>query len=103
MHSGASAVEDPHLRALLVHSAGGGIALNFAAGARWSAADWRESVDLLAGAMRASGEWPSLLLAEDVDQPPGLERDLPGAGWTQVGHESLLWVGAASVVPHLDP
>jgi ribosomal protein S18 acetylase RimI-like enzyme len=53
--------------------------------------------------MRAAGEWPSLLLAERVDRPIGLDRELPSAGWTQVGHETVLWVGQASVVPHLDP
>jgi ribosomal protein S18 acetylase RimI-like enzyme len=103
VHSGASAVEDPHLRALLVHAAGGGIALNYAAMPRWTAADWPAELAELTGAMRAAGEWPSLLLAERVDRPIHLDRELPGAGWTQVGHETVLWVGAASVVPHLDP
>lgn len=103
VHSGASAVEDPRLGSLMVHAAGGRIALNYAAMPRWAAADWRVSLDRLAEAMRAAGEWPSLLLAERVDRPIGMERQLPAADWTQVGHETLLWVGAASVVPHLDP
>lgn len=102
-HSGASAVEDPHLGALLVRAAGGGIALNYAAMPRWPSGDWLASLARLSGAMRAAGEWPSLLLADRVDRPIGLDRELPGAGWTQVGHETVLWVGKASVVPHLDP
>ncbi len=103
VHSGASAVEDPHLGALLVRAPGGGIALNYVAMPRWPADDWRASLARTSGAMRAAGEWPSLLLAERLDRPIGLDRELPDAGWTRVGHETVLWVGAASVVPHLDP
>lgn len=103
VHSGASAVDDPQLRTLLIHATGGGTALNYAAMPRWGASDWREALARLDGAMRAAGEWPSLLVSERVDRPMGLERELPSAGWTHVAHETILWTGAAAVVPHLDP
>lgn len=103
VYSGATAVDDPHLAALLIRAPGGGTALNYAAMPQWTAANWREMVAQLSEAMRAAGEWPSLMVAERVDRPIDLERELPSSGWTQVCHETVMWVGAASVVPHLDP
>jgi GNAT superfamily N-acetyltransferase len=56
--------------------------------------------------MLASGKWPSLLLAPDLDAPAGAEPTeaiLRMEGWAPVMSEAVLWVGHASVVPHLDP
>jgi ribosomal protein S18 acetylase RimI-like enzyme len=103
LHSGATASEDLARRVLMLRAPGGGVALNYAAQPRWTADDWLASVGELAAAFRSEGEWPSLLLAERVDQPIGLAEQLPTVGWTPIGHETVLWVGAASVVPHLDP
>lgn len=102
VHSGARATEDLDLGLLMLRAPGGGVALNYAARPRWTDSGWQASLEQLTGAFRSAGEWPSLLLAERVDRPIGLAAQFPGAGWTPVGHETVLWVGAASVVPHLD-
>ncbi|MEA2623373.1 MAG: N-acetylglutamate synthase [Chloroflexota bacterium] len=103
VHSGATARDDAELRALLVRSPGDGIALNYAALPRWDAGASTDRLGHVADRLRALGEWPSLLIAEVDDAPAGLSEQLPAAGWTPVGRETVLWVGAASVVPHLDP
>jgi ribosomal protein S18 acetylase RimI-like enzyme len=108
LHSGAVAVDEPDLGVLRIRGGppggaqGGGVALNFAALPRWTAEGWRMSLALLAQQMRADGDWPSLLLTER-DRPIGLDALIGAQGWTEVNHETLLWVGAASVIPHLDP
>ncbi len=53
--------------------------------------------------MRVDGSWPSLLLADRLDRPPGLVEVMPSLGWRRLLGETVLWVGHASVVPHLDP
>lgn len=102
-HSGAEVAESAEFRALLVHAPGKGPALNYAALPHWTTGDWRESLERLALQMRAGGDWPSLLLADRLDHPSDLAAELPKLGWQVMGRETVLWVGRASVVPHLDP
>jgi ribosomal protein S18 acetylase RimI-like enzyme len=103
VHSGARPLEDLAASVLTLRAPGGGVALNYAAHPRWPDADWRAQLEGVADAFRSAGEWPSLMVAEGVDAPADLPFQLPAAGWNPIGHETVLWVGAASVVPHLDP
>jgi ribosomal protein S18 acetylase RimI-like enzyme len=101
-HSGATLTDSPELEALLVRARGKGPGLNYAALPRWAPDDWRESLDRAVSQMRAHGDWPSLLLADRLDRPLGLGDQLRELGWQPMGRETVLWVGRASVVPHLD-
>ncbi len=102
-HSGATVTDSPELGALLVHAGGKGPGLNYVALPRWPPERWRESLDRVVLHMRARGDWPSLLLADRLDRPLGLAGELTKLGWQAMGQETVLWVGRASVVPHLDP
>jgi ribosomal protein S18 acetylase RimI-like enzyme len=102
-HSGATVTDSPEVGALLVQSSGKGPGLNYAALPRWSPETWRESLERVVLQMRARGDWPSLLLADRLDRPLGLADQLSRLGWQAMGRETVLWVGRASVVPHLDP
>jgi len=53
--------------------------------------------------MRDEGAWPSLLLCDRLDRPAGMGAQLEQEGWMRVTTETVMWVGHASVVPHLDP
>jgi ribosomal protein S18 acetylase RimI-like enzyme len=101
-HSGATVTDSPELGALLVQASGRGPGLNYAASPRWTPEGWRESLDRTVLQMRARGDWPSLLLADRLDRPLGLADQLTKLGWQAMGRETVLWVGRASVVPHLD-
>ena len=102
LHSGAEVLDDPNLGVVLVRALGAGIGLNYGALPRWSAEGWRAALDRLAAKMRSAGEWPSLLVADRLDRPLGLAGQLPSAGWSAAGRETVMWVGHASIVPHLD-
>jgi ribosomal protein S18 acetylase RimI-like enzyme len=102
-HSGAEVIDSIELQALLVHADGKGPGLNYAALPRWTPEGWRDSLRQVEQHMRGRGDWPSLLLADRVERPPGLGESLKGLGWQAIGRETALWVGRASVVPHLDP
>jgi ribosomal protein S18 acetylase RimI-like enzyme len=103
VHAGARLIEDPELGVARLHLPGGGAVVDYAALPRWSAADWRERLQRLADRMLEEGSWPSLLLADRLDRPPGLDRALRTLGWRRISEESAQWVARASVVPHLDP
>jgi ribosomal protein S18 acetylase RimI-like enzyme len=103
LHVGASVDHDAELGVLMVRQRGAGSAINYAAMPRWDGGTWRTSLDRLAGVMRSEGSWPSLLLADRFDRPPGLDEAMASIGWRRLLGESVLWVGHASVVPHLDP
>jgi ribosomal protein S18 acetylase RimI-like enzyme len=103
LHAGARISQDDALGVVMVRSPGAGAALNYAAMPRWDAGSWRTSLGRVAGAMRQEGAWPSLLLADRLDRPPGLDAVLATLGWRRLTGETVLWVGHASVVPHLDP
>jgi ribosomal protein S18 acetylase RimI-like enzyme len=95
--------QDTDLGVLMVRQRGSGSAMNYAAMPRWQGSTWRASLDRLTETMRREGSWPSLLLADRFDRPPGLEQELSSLGWRRVLGETAMWVGHASVVPHLDP
>jgi ribosomal protein S18 acetylase RimI-like enzyme len=101
LHSGSESIDEPDLGVLRLRAADDGVALNFAALPRWTADGWHASLAELTNRMRADGQWPSMLVSER-DRPIGLDEALASQGWTQVNQETVLWVGAASVVPHLD-
>jgi len=103
LHSGASVDQDPALGVLMVRRPGSGAAVNYAAMPRWDASTWRSSLDRMIDAMRSEGSWPSLLLSDRLDRPPGLDQALESQGWRRLLGETVMWVGHASVVPHLDP
>jgi ribosomal protein S18 acetylase RimI-like enzyme len=102
-HSGAQLLDATELGALLVHASGEGPGLNYAALARWTATGWRDTLERVVLRMRSLGDWPVLLLADHLDRPPGLGQELAKLGWQPVVRETVLWVGRASAVPHLDP
>jgi ribosomal protein S18 acetylase RimI-like enzyme len=102
VHAGARLIEDPELGVLRVHLPGGGAVMDYAALPRWTSQDWRSSLDRVVDGMRAEGTWPSMILADRLDRPPGLERALRALGWRRISAESAQWVAHASVVPHLD-
>jgi ribosomal protein S18 acetylase RimI-like enzyme len=95
-------LEDDSLAALLVLQPGAGPAGNHIAAPRWTAADWRERLDAGVAALRRSGAWPSMLLCDRLDRPVGLGEVMPADGWSSVLAETVMWVGRASTVPHLD-
>jgi ribosomal protein S18 acetylase RimI-like enzyme len=100
---GGSVIEDDELGAVIVRGPGGEPDLSYAAMPRWSVDAWPARLDSVRQRMRAEGVWPSLLWCEPPDRPIGLPRELPGRGWAHVFGETVMWVGHASVVPHLDP
>ena len=57
----------------------------------------------LAGAMHSIGEWPALLVADGVTQPPYMAAPLTAAGWIEIERERIMWTRTAPGVPHLDP
>lgn len=103
LHVGASIEPDADLGVLMVRLPGAGAAVNYAAMPRWEAASWRTMLGQLSTVMRREGNWPSLMLADRADRPPGLEQALGQLGWRRLLGETVMWVGHASVVPHLDP
>ena len=103
VHAGATVTEDPDLGVLRVRLPGGGAVMDYAALPRWESRGWQASLDRVTERMRAEGTWPSLIVADRLDRPPGLERALRSLGWRRISAESAQWVAHASVVPHLDP
>jgi ribosomal protein S18 acetylase RimI-like enzyme len=103
IHSGASATLEPAMGALLVRQPGAGPAGNYAAMPRWKPQSWQPSLSRLVHLYRRYGDWPSLLVADELDQPRNLGGALRRMGWHAVQHETVLWVGRASVIAHLDP
>lgn len=100
---GASVEVDEDLRVTFVMSRGRSPDLTYAAMPRWEADDWEQSLATVSQRMRAQGAWPSMLLFDQLDEPPGLDRELQQRDWIKVTDETIMWVGHASVVPHLDP
>jgi ribosomal protein S18 acetylase RimI-like enzyme len=100
---GGRVVDDAALGVTFVHGPGAGPDLSYAAMARWSTDAWRQRLEVVAERMRAAGSWPSLLWCEGLDEPWDLPLELDRRGWVRALGETVLWVGHASVVPHLDP
>jgi ribosomal protein S18 acetylase RimI-like enzyme len=53
--------------------------------------------------MHSAGEWPSLVVADGLTQPPDLAQRLAAAGWVEIEHERVMWTRRPPLVPHLDP
>jgi ribosomal protein S18 acetylase RimI-like enzyme len=105
-HDGAEVRDDAQLGVLLSYRAATGPEHNYAARPCWGGDEWADRLALVRAHMLASGKWPSILLSPELDQPAGrasTEAILRLGGWAPVMSERTLWVGHASVVPHLDP
>ncbi len=100
---GAEVEVDEALGVTFVRGPGSGPDVAYAALPRWGADEWPEAITAVRDRMRADRVWPSLLICDRLDQPPGLEAELERPGWMPVTTETVMWVGHASVVPHLDP
>jgi len=94
---------DDALGVTLVRGPGNGPDSSYAAMPRWGVRSWADDLSRVSERMRTDGTWPSLLWCDRLDRPLGLDRELERQGWVQVLGETVLWVGHASVVPHLDP
>lgn len=101
-HEGATIEVDEALGVLLVRGPGRGPDTTYAAMSHWDRGTWPDALADVAARMRADGAWPSLLLTDRLGQPSDLARQLEGEGWLPVAREAVLWVGHASIVPHLD-
>jgi ribosomal protein S18 acetylase RimI-like enzyme len=100
---GASVEVDDELGVIFVRGPGIGPDLTYAARPRWSSETWPASLAAVRERILDAGGWPSLLLTDKLDRPPHLEAEVERLGWMRVTGESVMWVGRASVVPHLDP
>ena len=100
---GAAVSVDEDLGVTFVWGPGSGPDLSYAAMPRWDADTWPAQLRAVREHMRGEGVWPSLLTCDGLDRPPGLDSELELQGWMKVTTESVMWVGHASVVPHLDP
>ena len=100
---GASVEVDDALGVIFVRGRGSGPDLTYAARPRWDAEAWPASLAAVRRRILDAGGWPSLLLTDTLDHPPQLEAAVEGLGWMRVSGETVMWVGHASVVPHLDP
>jgi ribosomal-protein-alanine N-acetyltransferase len=100
---GGTVRELPELGIILVAGASHGLDGSYAALPRWTAETWQERLLAVRDLMHAEGVWPSLLWCDRLDRPIGLDRQLAPQGWARVHGETVMWVGRASVVPHLDP
>jgi ribosomal protein S18 acetylase RimI-like enzyme len=100
---GATVTSDEQLGVKFVRGPGHGPDSTYAAMPRWDPRDWETRLDQLRERMRADGAWPSLMVFDRLDRPRGLEQQLEQRHWVKVIGETIMWVGHASVVPHLDP
>jgi ribosomal protein S18 acetylase RimI-like enzyme len=100
---GGAARDLPELAVTLVQGPGHAVDSSYAAMPRWTAETWQGRLETVRELMRAEGAWPSLLWCDRLDRPVGLDRQLEALGWARIQAETVLWVGHASVVPHLDP
>jgi len=103
VHAGASATWEAALDTLIVRQDGAGPTGNYAAMPRWSAQGWQPMLDRVTQLVRHTGSWPSMLVSDERDSPPRLGDALQRVGWHAVQRETVLWVGRASVIAHLDP
>jgi ribosomal protein S18 acetylase RimI-like enzyme len=100
---GAVVEADDTLGVTFVRGFGSGPDATYAAMPRWGPDEWPDALAAVREQMQGSGVWPSLLICDRLDQPPGLEAELERRGWMAATGETVMWVGHASVVPHLDP
>ena len=100
---GAAVLVDEELGVTFVRGPGSGPDLSYATMPHWDVDTWPAQLSAVREHMRGEGIWPSLLTCDRLDRPPGLDLELELEGWTKVTTETVMWVGHASVVPHLDP
>ncbi len=93
----------PELSVTLVRGVGRGPEPTYAGMPRWETATWADSLAAVRERMAADGNWPSLMVFDRLDRPLGLGQKLEQLGWVSVLSETIMWVGHASVVPHLEP
>jgi ribosomal protein S18 acetylase RimI-like enzyme len=103
VHGGARIIEDLVPGVVLVRHPGEEPAMHRAAMPRWAAGEWRARLAEVVAILHEWGAWPSIIVADRLDLPIGLGSALAGEGWLALAREHVLWVGRASVVPHLDP
>jgi ribosomal protein S18 acetylase RimI-like enzyme len=102
-YSGAEVGEVAALAAVLVRLPSRGVGYNFCACPRWTEGDVSRRLELVARLMRSQREWPALVAAEGVSQPPILRAALAEAGWFELESERIMWTRQPPGVPHLDP
>lgn len=102
-HEGADVTTDETLGVTFVDGPGSGPDTTYAGMPRWDGATWRQSLEAVRGRMRDAGTWPSLLLSDRLDGSRQIAGELERLGWMPITRETVMWVGHASVVPHLDP
>ncbi len=100
---GAQVSTDAELGVTFVRGPGSGPDLTYAALPQWDERSWPEALAAVRRRMLDQNTWPSLLLSDRLEHPPELPAELRRTGWAAVMSEAVLWVGHASVVPHLDP
>lgn len=100
---GGSVRDDVELGVTLIEGPGSGPDVSYAAMPRWGADEWTSRLAATTERMRLDGAWPSLFVCESLDRPPDLAAQLERLDWIKVSAETVMWVGHASVVPHLDP
>lgn len=100
---GAEVWEHEQLGVTFVRGPGSGPDLTYAALPRWDSATWPEALRAVRRHMLDQSSWPSLLLTDQPDEPAGLAAELSRQGWVPVLGETVMWVGHAATVPHLDP
>jgi ribosomal protein S18 acetylase RimI-like enzyme len=101
--SGASSEQRPDLDALLVSLPGRGPGYNFAACLRWPEEHAEARLEALGRLFVERGEWPALVLAEGLSEPPGIVGLLATRGWVELERERIHVVRERPTVPHLGP
>lgn len=99
---GAIVSDDEALGVTFVRGPGSGPDLTYAALPHWDADSWAEGLAAVRARMLDQNTWPSLLLSDRLDHPPGLPAELERQGWMPVMSETVMVTGRAAVVPHLD-
>ncbi len=99
---GAEVTVDDDLGVTFVRGPGSGPDLSYAALPQWDEATWPGSLAAVRSRMLDAGGWPSMLLCDWPDLHGDVAAELERQGWMPVLGETVMWVGHASVVPHLD-
>jgi N-acetylglutamate synthase len=102
-HAGAQAEEVAELGGLAVTLPGRGPGYNFAACLRWPDDEVAERLRAARDWFSQRNEWPTLVLAEGLTEPPNLADLLPAAGWVMLERERIHATRQQPTVPHLSP
>ena len=101
-HSGADVRRAAELDAVVVLLSGRGVGYNFVACPRWAGINVPGRLAQVARTMRGDGEWPALVVADGVSEPPTLADELAAAGWFRLEGELVMATRRPAAVPHLD-